>query len=186
MTRAGTERREVWLRGNLRPVLALGLVGAGAVGLAAAAALAIPLWSWVLAGAVCLLAAVLAILAWLAWAASRPRLVLEGDRLVVRLSPVAVERLPLDVVECVFRGTESLAGRAGAPPRFRVGTLVIRLAERASDWKARPSFRPWVTWEDGHVVIDGRWCEPLSPESARRIGWRLAEVKRQPAPACPP
>ena len=55
------------------------------------------------------------------------------------------------------------------------------LAERATEWRSRQFFGPWGSWEDGHIVIDGRWCEPLSAESARQIATRLAEVKREVA-----
>lgn len=92
----------------------------------------------------------------LAVTAALPRLVRQGDVLRVRLSPLAAHDVPLEIVECVFPGSSPLDGNAAAPRR--VGTVVIRLAERAVDWKQRPTFAAWGTWDDGHVVIDGRWC----------------------------
>ena len=73
--------------------------------------------------------------------------------------------------ERMQEGDEATRGR-------RIGTLVVRFAERAVEWKARPAFRPWGTWDDGHVVIDGRWCEPLSRETVERIAAALLEAKR--------
>ncbi len=181
---AAGERREVWLRSNLRPVAAAVAVAAGLAILAIIAVLTLHLPGWAtvivatLAGGDALAAAVLA------WGAAQPRLALDGDAVAVRLAPLTVHRVPLGVVECIFRGSEPIAAE-GDSPKFRVGTLVLRLAERATEWRQRPSFRPWGTWEDGHVVIDGRWCEPLSPESARQIAARLADAKRAPVSECP-
>jgi hypothetical protein len=100
--------------------------------------------------------------------------------MLVRLAPGRVERVPLEVVECVFRGSERLPEQEGeeATRGRRIGTLVVRFAERATEWKVRPAFRPWGTWDDGHVVIDGRWCEPLSRETVERIAAALLEAKR--------
>jgi len=178
---------EIWLRGNVRPVVALAAVAAVVLaGCIAATTLtdaglrlrpAVAAASAALAAAVGLLAVV----------ASRPRLLLARDALLVRLSPTRVERLPLDVAECFFPGSHPLT-RSGGPTcehhaAFRVNTLVLRLAERAEDYRARPTFTPWGTWDDSYVVFDGRWCEPLSPELARRLGRLLVDAKRAAAAA---
>ena len=178
---AGSEPREVWLRANPRPVAGFGLlVAAGLAGLVAvpplagagpiAVSLAAALGAVVAAGA-----------AALASVALGPRLVRQGENLEVRLA-TTVERVPLGVVECLFRGSEPVPGPADDDdPRFRVGTLVVRLAERATDWRDRPTFRSWGSWEDGHIVIDGRWCEPLTRETVGRIAERLVAAKRESA-----
>ena len=65
--------------------------------------------------------------------AAAPRLQRCGDLLLVRVGPFSVERLPLDVVECFFLGSQPLDRRgsptAGDEPAFRVGTLVVRVAD---------------------------------------------------------
>ncbi|MFM7137617.1 MAG: hypothetical protein ACKO1M_11195 [Planctomycetota bacterium] len=176
------KRREVWLRGNVRPVAGLAVitivVAAAIVAGFAAAGLAPAAW---LAGG--LAAALLAAAAVVARAAAAPRLVRAGERLEVRLVPGRVGRVPLEVVECVFGGSELLPEPGGdeASPRLRVGTLVVRFAERATEWKTRPAFRPWGTWDDGNAVIDGRWCEPLSRETVQRIAASLIDAKRSVA-----
>lgn len=181
---------EVWVRGNVRPVLAGGVVAVGGAALAAGVAVASgapPAVAWSLV-AVAGIAALLA--AALARAAAGLRVGRRGDALIVRLSPARIETVPLAVVECVFPGSRPLDGTvpehaeddavtAGPPPTRRVGTLVIRFAERAAEWRERPTFAPWGTWHDGHAIVDGRWCEPLSAVVARRIGDRLLEAKRQ-------
>lgn len=179
MTSPATHRPEVWLRGNVRPVAgaaaAVGLAAAGGVG-ACVAAGAAPWLAWTIGGSAALAAALLAAVAWIAAA---PRLTRAGDSLEIRLAPATVERVPLAEVECVFRGTEPLADGPGDQPRFRVGTLVVRFAERATAWRSRPTFRPWGSWSDGHAVIDGRWCEPLTRDTVARIAAALLDAKRQ-------
>jgi len=186
MTGTASERSEVWLRSNPRPAVA----GAAVAGLAMAMVVAVlwtvggPGWCW---WAVALAAAAsVPIVAALVVTASLPRLVRQGNRLRVRLSPLAAEDVPLEIVECVFPGSSPLVGTESAAAPRRVGTVVVRLAERAIDWKQRPTFAPWGTWSDGHVVIDGRWCEPLSLEVTKQLGQRILEAKREvAAPARP-
>jgi len=186
MTGTASERSEVWLRGNPRPAVA----GAALVALAVSVAVAV-LWAggcsvwawWAVAGAAAAggaIAVALLVTAWL------PRLVRRGNRLRVRLSPLAAHDVPLEIVECVFPGSSPLAGTESTAAPRRVGTVVMRLAERAVEWKERPTFAAWGTWSDGHVVIDGRWCEPLSLEVTKQLGQRILEAKREvAAPARP-
>ena len=178
------EPSAVWLRGNVRPVL----------GGAALAVVVATVFMWLAfrpaAGLVerglfgGLAAALAAIVILFVWAAAQPRLVRRGDRLVARLAPFTVQEVPLDVVECVFHGSQPLDAATGLPP-LRVGTIVVRLAERAADWRERPGFAPWGSWTDGHIVCDGRWCEPLSVDRARAISASLLEAKREVAAARP-
>lgn len=181
MTGTASERSEVWLRGNRRPAVAGGVLVALAVAIAFAVLWAggCPAWGWWAAAVAAAAGGAIAVA--LLVTASLPRLVRQGNRLLVRLSPLATHDVPLEIVECVFPGSSPLVGtEATAAPR-RVGTVVVRLAERAVDWKARPTFAAWGTWSDGHVVVDGRWCEPLSLEVTKQLGQRILEAKREVA-----
>lgn len=175
---------EVWLQGNPRPALVLGgvLAALAAAAITAVAVARPPAWITAVVAAAAVLDAALA--SAFVWAASQPRLVRRGDTLEIRLSPVGVERVPLDIVECVFPGSQPLAGDDGNVDR-RVGTLVLRLAERASAWRSRPVASAWGSWDDGNVVFDGRWCEPLSQALARDLSGRLLEARRQLRPEAP-
>lgn len=174
---------ETWLRGNVRPLAGLGLLSVAITGVVGLTVAARGGPSWAVPAVAGLAAAVVAAFA---LAVARPRLGRRGDVLLVRLAPCRVQEVPLGVVECVFHGSQPLPpARAGSMDR-RVGTLVIRLAERATEWKQRPTFTPWGTWDDGHIVIDGRWCEPLSVDLARGIGTRLLEAKREASPGPTP
>jgi hypothetical protein len=182
MTNDRGETGEIWLRGNLRPVAWLAAVAVViACGLVAAVAMAASSLPYFLLVATfsCIGGAVIGTLA---SAAARPRLQRVGCCLRVRLSPTAVEDVPLDAVECFFQGSNPIA-RNGEPTcgdhaAFRVNTLVMRLAERAAGFSKRATFTPWGTWDDGYVVFDGRWCEPLSADLARQLSRRLVDAKR--------
>lgn len=171
---------EVWLRGNARP--AVGLLAAALVlaAVAVAAVVAAQAAAWAVWAVAFAALGIVAAAAGLAWASSRPRLVRRGDALDVRLSPLAVHRVPLEVVECVFPGTQPLPSGGGEHEATRrVSTLVLRLAERAVDWKSRPVAAAWGAWDDGSIVFDGRWCEPLSAGLARDVSARLLEARRE-------
>ena len=169
----------MWLRSNARPAVAGAVVVSLAVAAAAVALRASggPAWSWWALAAVGAVAC--AVTTALVVTASLPRLVRRGHVLRMRLSPLAAHDVPLAVVECVFPGSSSMECGAAGPRR--VGTVVVRLAERAEAWKERPTFAAWGTWHDGHVVIDGRWCEPLSLEVTKQLGQRILEAKREVA-----
>ncbi len=179
MSAAADARPEILLRGNVRP--AVGLAVATTVVIVAAAALvaaaAPPAWlAWILAA---LAALCLGVIGSVAWLASRPRVVRRGGHLEVRTGPFAVERVPLGLVECVFPGSQPLGhDEAAGDATHRVTTLIVRLAERATAWRRRPG-AAWVTWDDGAIVVDGRWCEPLSPAFVRGFAARLIEIKRE-------
>lgn len=185
MATTRNEPHEVWLRGNVRIALILGAVAALLDGTAFVAVLMAimgggsPVAWW---GVVAIAATSASALMILAWAAARPRLVRHGDALLVQVSPLVQRKVPLDVIECFFPGSNPLdadgSPTCGEQAAFRVGTLVIRLAERALDYRAGDTFTPWATWEDSYLVLDGRWCEPLSPALVKDLGGRLVAAKR--------
>lgn len=173
---------EVWLRGNPRPaIMALAAsLAAAAIALGALMAFQPPAWAIAVVGAACLVGLLAA--AAFVWAAARPRLACRGGMVEVRLAPLSVQRVPLDVVECVFPGSQPVVAESGDVAARRVTTLVLRLAERAAEWRTRPVAAAWGSWADGTVVFDGRWCEPLTPALAREISARLLEARRRVAP----
>ena len=172
---------EVWLRANPRPAAVLfgAMAAVAMVAVAVLFAVRPPAWVVVVVAVVCLASLIVAAAS--LWASSRPRLARRGGTLEVRLSPLGVQRVPLEVVECIFPGSQLLGADDETADR-RVSTLVMRLAERAVEWRSRPVASAWGSWEDGNVVFDGRWCEPLSQAIARDISARLLEAKRLVTP----
>jgi hypothetical protein len=175
------------LRSNLRLAGLLAVI-ASFLFLSSLAICGVALWfSGGLSGVAFLFSAGLGILSciigYLAFTAKQGRIFLKDSELIVRIGPASVERLPLDAVECFFLGSQPL-DHSGDPvasdeAAFRVGTLVVRVAERYGHL-ASGRRGPWACWEDGYLVVDGRWSEPLVVETLRRINGRLAVAKRQP------
>ena len=180
-------RNHDWLRSNLRLAGLLAVI-ASFLFLSSLAICGVALWfSGGLSGVAFLFSAGLGILSciigYLAFTAKQGRIFLKDSELIVRIGPSSVERLPLDAVECFFLGSQPL-DHSGDPvasdeAAFRVGTLVVRVAERYGHL-ASGRRGPWACWEDGYLVVDGRWSEPLVVETLRRINGRLAVAKRQP------
>ena len=180
-------RNHDWLRSNLRLAGLLAVI-ASFLFLSSLAICGVALWfSGGLSGVAFLFSAGLGILSciigYLAFTAKQGRIFLKDSELIVRIGPASVERLPLDAVECFFLGSKPL-DHSGDPvasdeAAFRVGTLVVRVAERYGHL-ASGRRGPWACWEDGYLVVDGRWSEPLVVETLRRINGRLAVAKRQP------
>jgi hypothetical protein len=191
---ASPDRGGIWLRGNARPGIAIAIAS---VSMALLVALAVVLlfrtesagpplastaegrWlSPVVAGV--LVAAGLVVAATAIGLTALPRLVLEGGRVRVRLAPLRSETVPIELVECFFLGSRLEPPRRGDARSGgnRVRTLVMRIAERAHDHAGRPTLPAWGEWREGSVTFDGRWCEPLSVDLARRLNRDLAAAKR--------
>ena len=186
MKAVGSASTQVWLRGNVRPAMGMAaVVGVLVAGLLACAAVAeLPVWQRSLVAFVCGIA--LVAVGGLAATAALPRLVRADEFLRVRLSPLQVCDVPLTVIECFFLGSSLIepggTGAGGQLPSDvatrRVGTLVMRVAERSAEWHARPTSPAWGSWQDGAIVFDGRWCEPLSVALVTRLSTQLMEAKR--------
>lgn len=179
-----------WLRTNRRaiglamlvPAIALAVGGLLACGLLGAAEL---IWLRVTGGGVAVCAAV--VLALLAWQMKQPRVAYSDGCLLVylRLGPPA--RVPIDVVEgfLLGQGPTMLLGEQHS--RTQAVTVVIRLAERATEW-ANGDFHPALgTWCGGYITLRGAWCEPLNLRLVQSLNMKLAEAQRtarqlEPAP----
>ena len=185
MSATAQPRLEVWLKGNVRHALGLAALAVAALAVGAGLVLVSGPPAWVAQIAAVAGMGIVAAVSALVWSASRPRLERRGTHLRLRLAPYAAYDVPLDEVECVFLGSQPIGAEDAAVHRLRVGTLVVRFAERATGCRERPTFVPWGTWQDGHAIVDGRWCEPLSLEVARGVSARLLEAKRQVAGTAP-
>ena len=177
--------RECWLKPNRR-VLAV------ASGFMVALALILsllaggwggsnPVVRWLLAGAS----------AW-AWVrvvllvlhACRPRLAYGQGQLQVFLRQLKPLTVPVAQVECFFLGQAdsmitAAAGNETQDPGAKTRTIVVRLAEAATDWKTRPVREDLGRWADGYITIRGTWCEPITPELVKSLNSRLVKIHRQ-------
>jgi hypothetical protein len=173
---------EVWLDTNRR-ALWLGMLLPATIATAGLAALAWSLWSqqhWGLQlGLAVVTAAALWMVGELMYALRCPRLAYEEGTLLVYLEPTRPTRLPVEIVECFFlgMGQSDLPALEGAPPKTR--DVVIRLAERAEQWRTRPVRPQFGQWCDGYITLRGTWCQPLTPQLLKELNHKLATVQRQ-------
>lgn len=173
---------DIWLDTNRR-ALGLGLVLPASVAVAGLAASVWSLWSRQHWGLQLVLVAVTAGALWmvgeLLYALRCPRVAYEAGELLVYLEPTRPTRLPVEIVECFFlgMGESDLPALEGAPPKTR--NVVIRLAERASEWRTRPVRPQFGHWSDGYITLRGTWCQPLTPQLLKELNHKLAAVQRQ-------
>ncbi len=170
---------EIWLRSNRR-ALVLGMLipaGVGLFGLASAAAWLGPANSllWRSLGAV-LFSIALLLLSSLCVQWRRPRVGYRDGHVLFNLRSGSPIRVPIDVVEAFLMGQGS-AMLKGQHRSRETATVVVRLAEAASDW-ARVDVHPRLaSWCDGYITIRGTWCEPLDVRVVNRLNQRLADAK---------
>ena len=106
------------------------------------------------------------------------RLAYAGGQLLVGLGQRKPIPVPIELVECFFLGSSPtrLSGRWGL--QSRAISVVVRLAERASDYHQREVLPRLGNWSDGYITIGGSWCEPVSVALVQRLNKRLSEVQR--------
>jgi len=175
---------EVWLRGNLR-VYAIALIP-GAIILCSSAFVltntffVTQLWLRVIAAIVFGFAAVTntSLLLWL----RRPLLAYSVGHLLVYLRPPHVIQVPIEFVEVFFAGqsethmSRPITQATGPAPESR--NIVVRLAERATQFQQHPVKPTLGSWEGGYIVVRGTWSEPINKALFHRLNRRLIEIHR--------
>jgi hypothetical protein len=176
---------EVWLRNNIRAlwfsmVLPLLLLGLGV--LMASGQDNSRVWVRILGG-VLALGSLIAV-AQLVIQLRRPRLSYRDGYLLVNLRPGAPVRVPIQIVEgfLLGQGPSFLPGEHYRNSETR--TIVIRLAEAATEWADVAGIKPALgKWCGGYITIRGTWCEPLSVDLVNRLNQRLSAVQGDLHPA---
>ncbi len=110
-----------------------------------------------------------------------PRLAYADRQLLVYLESGQPYRVPIEVVEgfLLGQGPTMLPGKQYQHTEAR--TLVIRLAESATDWADRETKPALGRWCGGYITLRGTWCEPLSVDLVQRLNQRLFDVTRSPS-----
>lgn len=57
--------------------------------------------------------------------------------------------------------------------------IVIRLAERATDYHERKVKPIFGSWQEGYIVVRGTWTEPIDKETLRFLNKSLVAAHRQ-------
>ncbi|MGC4005163.1 MAG: hypothetical protein QM811_19420 [Pirellulales bacterium] len=152
-----------WIRGNHRlmwlslafPGMLL-LLGSGLLvwGLLAELTIVTVLGGVILATAVLLTATI-------ARTGRLPRIELGERSLNLYLPGPRPYEVPLDLVECFFLGTGVTPLPGDAKRDVQTRNIVVRLAERTTDWQHREMPLSMGKWCEGYVTIRGLYCEPI-------------------------
>ena len=171
---------EIWVRGNRRAYLAGGILLLTFEGFCLAVALdrfSVPMLT--IARLLAAFAATLAfpVLVLLGLHFRLPRLGYEDGQLLVYGGGLRPTRVPIDVVEVVFRG-QGAAGGSAAGEKLQATNLVVRLAERAKTWQEREMRSTFGTWKNGYITLNGAWCERIDSDLIHAVNRRLVEKKK--------
>ncbi len=181
------QKPESWLRPNRRVLVAA--IAVLLVMALAASAVTIVLWRQDAHWALKVPVALVAILIWIRVAllimhVCQPRVAYhQGDLLLFlrRRRPIHV---PVSVVECFFLGQTDTMLAPGSQQEpgeelIKTRSIVVRLAEAATDWHQRDVRPELGQWCDGYITIRGTWCEPMGPVLVKEMNSQLAAIHRQ-------
>lgn len=92
--------------------------------------------------------------------------------------------IPLELVECFFHGQAPLDVTARSPGGNEpIGleslNIVVRIAERASEWQQRDVDRNVAKWCGGYISLLGTQCEPITPQLLQQLNGKLAAAHRE-------
>ena len=113
-------------------------------------------------------------IAWL----RKPRISCTSNELLVYLKGFSPFRIPLDVVEVFFLGEGPSMVPALNRQEVPSVTVVIRLAEKATEWHRRDTSKSLGHWCDGYIIVRGTWTEPLNKDVVGNMNSQLAAIKR--------
>ncbi len=172
---------EVWLRTNARAmwlatILPATVAIAGMVILIGWGNSTATIWPRVAGGV--LVGLGVAAVATLAWQARQPRLGYDDGYLLVWLRRGPPLRVPIELVECFWLGQAPSLLPGKRHVNSETASVVVRIAERAPEWRQQQVSPQLGSWCEGYITIRGTWCEPLSIDLINRLNSRLAEVTR--------
>jgi multisubunit Na+/H+ antiporter MnhB subunit len=172
----------VWLKGNQR-VMWLSMIVPGLLICVGALVLILAgatTWGAITGGVLAGLGVILALLIFrtgrlprIVWRESQVDFYLPGPQ------PISV---PLEFVECFFLGSGVTTLPGSSTRDVQTRNLVVRIAERATDWQHRELPLHLGKWCEGYLTIRGLYCEVLDLEVIKRLNTALHQA--QHAPVC--
>ena len=185
MSNPNSGNRDIWIRGNRRAFGAVLIPSL--LCFAAATFLLTPAVSeihiaWRIVAAIVAGFSLVVIISLLYWL-FRPLLAYQYGNLLVYLNPPHVIKVPIDLVEVFFAGQSDsfmptpISHRTDELSESR--NIVIRLAERATDYHERKVKPIFGSWQEGYIVVRGTWTEPIDKETLRFLNKSLVAAHRQ-------
>ena len=185
LSNSKSEKREIWIRGNRRAFTAV-LIPVLLLFIAAVACLTplvgeLHLFLRVTAGI--LAGFSLVVISSLVYWIFRPLLAYKDGNLLIYLNPPHVIKVPIELVEVFFAGQSEIFMPSPKTPKpdevpSESRNIVVRLAERATDYHERKVKPIFGQWEDGYIVIRGTWIEPINKETFRFLNRSLVTAHR--------
>ncbi len=114
----------------------------------------------------------------LAKEAGTPRVGYRVGTLLFHVRRGAPIEVPIEVVECFFLGQGPSQVPTSAKQTAETSKLVVRLAERATDWHRVEVVSSLAEWCDGYITLNGDWCEPIDAGFVEGLNKRLVAAKR--------
>ena len=109
----------------------------------------------------------------------QPRVAYQDGEVLVHGGLAEPLRVPVDVVECFFIGQGGGMIPDAQGREAEVRTVIVRLAEAATEWHHRDVKAAFAHWCEGYITIRGTWCEPITPELLKRLNSRLVVLHRE-------
>jgi hypothetical protein len=164
---------EIWLQANRRIVLLPTIL------FAVVAAACTPIYLSTRSeyvGAAAILAADAALVWWLIF--RRPRISFDGRNVRLNVRNGRAVRVPVELVEAFMlgKGPAFLDGRDDY--RTETSTLVVRIAERAEEFRKVETNVRVAAWCGHYCTLRGTWTEPLSVDLVNRLNQRLYDVQQ--------
>lgn len=106
----------------------------------------------------------------------QPRLAYQDRHLLIFLRSGAPFRVPIEHVECFWLGQAPSMLPGTQNENSEVAAVVVRIADKAAEWRHQDVSPQLGKWCEGYVTIRGTWCEPLNIDVVNRLNTRLAEV----------
>lgn len=168
----------IWLRTNYRVYWASAVVAVLAVACCLSAAITAPSQPTMIASWVLVAVGVAAVVVTMR-RARQSRLAYEPGFLIVSLGGRTTARIPIDVVECFFRGQgPSLLPVPSESLETESSTVIVRLAEAAKEWHHGEIPVSLGHWCEGYITIRGTWCEPITAELIGSLNRNLVQAHR--------
>lgn len=170
---------EIWLQANRRPYFAplvLSVVTAVISGFMASTPWTVKHGGFLKWWIAAIVAASAAVSLWLA--SRRPRIAFDGRRLLLRVRTGSPVEVPIELVEgfLLGKGPTFLNGRDDY--RTETTTLVVRIAERAEEFRKVETNVRVAAWCGHYCTLRGTWTEPLSVDLVNRLNQRLYDVQQ--------
>ncbi|MDP6442574.1 MAG: hypothetical protein QGG36_10165 [Pirellulaceae bacterium] len=175
---------ECWLRPNARAIV-MGAIFPAAVACGGALLALLArgefLWWWRAAGCLTSLSGLYVTISLIALA-RLPRIGYQDAHLLVYLTGPQPERVPIELVECFFRG-QGPGFVHSSDDEYddelpQANNVLVRLAERDENWRERETKRALGHWCDGYITIRGVWCEPIDGDLLQILNAKLAAAHR--------